>query len=188
VAFAGNCVFGVLSLGVQGDDGSRRNKVSFLRVQPGDIKARLAIRMLGRPKIALIVLAGVVCLTGCAQITTRSLPKAEIGSRKHIFVERRLADNYGVSEEIARQLRAMGYDASAGALTMMPIGTELVVSYDDMWTWDFTTYMIEIDIQVRSARTDKIVAVGHYFGPHVVLGHAPPEMIHELLLKLFKHA
>jgi hypothetical protein len=39
---------------------------------------------------------------------------------------------------------------------------------------------------VRSARTDKIVAVGHYFGPHVLFGHAPPEMIHELLVKLFK--
>ena len=56
-----------------------------------------------------------------------------------------------------------------------------------MWTWDFTTYMIEIDIQVRSARTDKIVAVGHYFGPHGVRPRAA-EMIHELLAKLFKHA
>ncbi len=137
---------------------------------------------------ALAALAGLLFLAGCSQVSTRSLPKADIGGQKHIFVERRLADNYGVSEEIARQLRAMGYDASAGALTMMPPGTDLVVSYDDMWTWDFTTYMIEIDLQVRSARTDKILAVGHYFGPHAVFGHAPPEMIHELLAKLFKRA
>ncbi len=157
-----------------------------MRVQPGDIKARLANRMPARPILAVIALAGLVLLAGCSQVSTRSIPKADIGSQKHIFVERRLADNYGVAEEIARQLRAMGYDVSSGALTMMPVGTELVVSYDDMWTWDFTTYMIEIDIQVRSARTDKIVAVGHYFGPHVLFGHAPPEMIHELLVKLFK--
>jgi hypothetical protein len=141
-----------------------------------------------RAKIALIVLAGSIFTAGCSQISTRSLPKSDLGAQKHIFVERRLADNYGVAEEIARQLRAMGYDASSGALTMMPVGTDLVVSYQDMWTWDFTTYMIEIDMQVRSARTDKILAVGHYFGPHVVLGHAPPEMIHELLAKLFKRA
>jgi len=136
---------------------------------------------------AAIALAALVLLAGCAQVSTRSIPKADIGSQKHIFVERRLADNYGVAEEIARQLQAMGFYVSSGALTMMPVGTQLVVSYDDMWTWDFTTYMIEIDIQVRSARTDKIVAVGHYFGPHVVFGHAPPEMIHELLAKLFRH-
>jgi hypothetical protein len=134
----------------------------------------------------LTALAGLVLLGGCSQITTRTLPKADIGSQKHIFVERRLADNYGVSVEIARQLRAMGYDASSGALTMMPPGTDLVVSYDDMWTWDFTTYMIEIDMQVRSAHTDKILAVGHFFGPHAVLGSAPPAMIHDLLVKLFK--
>ena len=89
---------------------------------------------------------------------------------------------------MARQLRAMGYDASSGALTMMPPGTEMIVSYDDMWTWDFNTYMIEIDVQVRNARTDKIVAVGHYFRPSMIFGHPPADMIHELLVKLFKPA
>ena len=137
---------------------------------------------------ALAALAGLLFLAGCSQVSTRSLPKADIGGQKHIFVERRLADNYGVSEEIARQLRAMGYDASAGALTMMPPGTDLVVSYDDMWTWDFSTYMIELDVQVRNARNDKIVAVGHYFRPSMVFGHPPAAMIRELMVKLFKHA
>ncbi len=135
---------------------------------------------------ALFALAGMALLAGCSQVTMRALPKADIASRKHIFVEHRLADSYGVADEIARQLRAMGYDASAGALTMMPIGTELIVSYEDMWTWDFSTYMIEIDLQVRSARTDKILAVGHDFRPGAQFGHPPGDMIHELLAKLFK--
>jgi hypothetical protein len=47
--------------------------------------------------------------------------------------------------------------------------------------------MIEIDMQVRSARSDKILAVGHYFRPGMVLGRPPSEMIHDLLAKLFKH-
>jgi hypothetical protein len=95
------------------------------------------------------------------------------GSYKHIFVEHRLPDSYGVADEMARQLREMGYDASAGALTMMPPDAELIVSYEDMWTWDFNTYMIEIDAQVRTARGDKILAVGHYFRPSMVFGHPP---------------
>jgi hypothetical protein len=81
----------------------------------------------------------------------------------------------------------MGYDASSGALTMMPGDTELIVSYDDMWTWDFTTYMIEIDLQVRSAHSDKIIAVAHYFRPAMIFGRPPSDMIHDVLSKLFKH-
>ncbi len=144
--------------------------------------------MIIRGKTALFALAAAVALTGCTHLVTRSLPNANVGHYKHIFVEHRLADSYGIAEEMARQLNEMGYDASAGALTMLPGNAELIVSYEDMWTWDFNTYMIEIDMQVRSARTDKILAVGHYFRPSMIFGHPPASMIHELLAKLFKHA
>ena len=133
-------------------------------------------------------LAALALLAGCGHISTRALPNANIGGYRHIFVEHRLADSFGVADEIARQLRVMGYDASAGALTMMPGGTDLIVSYDDLWTWDFNTYMIELDVQVRNAHTDKILAVGHYFRPGMVFGHAPSAMIHDLVVKLFRHA
>ena len=140
------------------------------------------------PIKALLAFLGAAVLSGCTQLTTRSLPNADVGHYKHIFVEQRLVDNYGVADAMARQLREMGYDASAGALTMMPSSAELIVSYDDMWTWDFNTYMIEFDVQVRSARTDKILAMGHYYRPTMVFGHPPAAMIRELLAKLFKHA
>lgn len=136
----------------------------------------------------LPVLLALALLAGCTQLSTRELPKLKLSGYKHIFVEQRLSDSYGVAEDIARELRAMGYDASAGALTMKPQGTELVVSYDDMWEWDFSNYMIEFDVQVRSARTDKILAVGHYFRPSMVFGHPPDAMIRELLGRLFKAA
>ncbi len=144
--------------------------------------------MLAHGKKALLAVAVAVVLTGCTHLVTRSLPNADIGHYRHIFVEHRLADSYGIADEMARQLREMGYDASAGALTMLPSDAELIVSYEDMWTWDFNTYMIEIDAQVRKARTDKILAVGHYYRPSMVFGHPPSSMIHELLVKLFKHA
>jgi hypothetical protein len=137
---------------------------------------------------ALAALAAAALVAGCSQLTTRSLPRTDIGHYKHVFVEHRLADGFGVADEVARQLREMGYDASAGAITMLPEDADLVVSYDDMWTWDFNTYMIEFDMQVRLAHSDRIVAVGHYYRPTMVFGHPPAAMIHELLLKLFKHA
>jgi hypothetical protein len=137
---------------------------------------------------ALAALAAAILAAGCSQLTTRSLPKVDVGQYKHIFVEHRLADSFGVADEVARQLREMGYDASSGAITMMPEGAELVVSYDDMWAWDFNTYMIEFDMQVRLAHSDRIVAVGHYYRPAMVFGRPPEGMIHGLLLRLFKHA
>lgn len=136
----------------------------------------------------LLALGLALLLGGCAQIVTRAVPKANVGQYHHIFVEHRLADAYGVADEVARQLRAMGYDASAGALTMMPPETEVILSYDDMWQADFSTYLIEFDLQVRTARGDKILAVGHYYRPSMILGHPPTAMIHELLVKVFKHA
>jgi hypothetical protein len=144
--------------------------------------------MLTRFFKVLLPLAGVAALAGCSTLSTRALPKADIGHYKRIFVERRLADGYGVAAEITRQLNAMGYDATTGALTMMPTDTELIVSYEDMWTWDFDTYMIEIDISVRSARSDRVLAVGHYVRPGLVFARPPASMIHDLLAKLFKQA
>jgi len=136
----------------------------------------------------MVALAAGAILGGCAQISTRSIPKSDIGHYKRIFVEQRLADNYGVADAMTTELRNMGYDASDGALTMMPGDTDLIVSYDDMWTWDFNRYLIEFDVQVRAAHTDKILAVGHYYRPSMVFGHPPASMIRELLAKLFKHA
>jgi len=162
--------------------------VSFLHVEPSGSKRRLVTLVSRIGKRALPGLAALGLLAGCGHINTRVLPNADIGSYKHVFVEQRRADSYGVADEIARQLRIMGYDAASGALTMMPPGEDLIVSYDDMWTWDFNNYMIEIDVQVRSARGDKILAVGHYFRPSMVFGHPPADMIHELLVKLFRHA
>lgn len=133
-----------------------------------------------------ILAAAALLLAGCAQLTTRQLPNAPVWKYKHVFVEARLVDNFGVAEAIARDLRAMGYDASSGPLTMMPQGTEIIVSFEDMWTWDLSTYMIEFDVQVRSARTDKIVAMGHYLRPSMVFGHPPEAMIQELLSKMFR--
>jgi len=137
---------------------------------------------------ALLALGAAALAAGCTQLSTRSLPKSEIGSYKHVFVEQRLADNYGVADAMAKELRDMGYDASCGALTMKPNDAELIVSYDDMWEWDFNTYMVEFDVQVRAANTDKILAVGHYYRPSMVFGHPPASMIRELLAKVFKHA
>ncbi len=143
------------------------------------------------PRLGLLrplALAALLAASGCSEISTRVLPQADLGKYKRVFVEQRLTDTTGVAEEIARELRGMGYDATAGARTMMLPATDLIVTYDDLWAWDFNTYLVEIDVQVRLARGEKILAVGHYSKPSMVFGHPPAAMIHELIAKVFRHA
>jgi hypothetical protein len=104
---------------------------------------------------------------------------------RHVYVEHRLADGRGVDQLIAKELRRLGYDASAGPLTLTPPGTDAIVAYEDTWTFDFTTYMIQLDIRVRSARGAKPLAASSYSRPSII-GHSSESMVHEALKTLFK--
>jgi hypothetical protein len=127
----------------------------------------------------------VALLAGCAQFDTRVARKTDLGEFKHIYVQHLLTDGRGIDEIIARELRRLGYDASAGPLTLMPQNAEVIVAYQDRWTFDFTTYMIEIDMQVKTARSDRLLAEGRSFRPSLV-GNSPVELIDQILNKWFK--
>ena len=94
-------------------------------------------------------------------------PGAQLGQLHHIFVEHLLSDGHNVDELIARELRRLGYDASAGPLTMMPEGTEAIIAYQPVWTFDLTTYLIELDLAVREAKSGKEIGVARVFRPSV---------------------
>jgi hypothetical protein len=133
----------------------------------------------------LLWLAIVPLLAGCAEINTRVALKADLGHFQHIYVQHLLTDGRGVDEIIAKELRGLGYDASAGPITMMPKNAEVIVFYQDRWTFDFTTYMIEIDMQLKTAHSDRLLAEGRSFRPSVV-GNSPVVLIDEILTRWFK--
>jgi hypothetical protein len=133
----------------------------------------------------LLWLAVALLLAGCAQVSTRVAQKSNLSEYKHIYVQHLLTDSRGIDELIARELRGLGYDASAGPLTLMPQNTEVVLLYQDHWNSDFTTYMIEIDMQLQTARSGRLLAEGRSFHPSF-LGNAPVRLIDEILYKWFK--
>ena len=103
----------------------------------------------------------------------------------HIFVEHLLSDGNNVDELLARELRRLGYDASAGPLTMMPDGTEAILAYQTQWTFDFTTYLYEFDVAVRDAHTGKEIAVNRYSRPSVV-GTDPVRIVNRVIDPIFR--
>ena len=130
------------------------------------------------PLLALVGCA--VLLAGCA--TGMSTRRATDLTRfKKIYVESRLADNHRIDAQIAAALNALGREATFGVATMRPDGIDAIVSYTDRWEWDFKNYMIEIKIDLRDARTDKLLATGSYY--QASLKTKPADEVIRLILK-----
>jgi hypothetical protein len=131
----------------------------------------------------LLVLLGL--LAGCAASSGWKDPKANFQQRKLFYVEEELADGHHLDALIAQELRAIGYDASSGYLTMMPKEADTLVSYQSRWTWDFTTYLIELDIKIRDVKTGKILATDSYHRPGLG-GTDTDALVRRVLAKLVK--
>ena len=132
------------------------------------------------PTILLLACAAAL-LAGCSSVSTRKV--IDLAPFKHIFVVHRLTDDHHIDELFVRELQSRGHDASSGPLTMLPENADAILTYEYRWAWDFKNYLIELDIDVRTARTDKKLADGRYYQPSIKT-KPPAEVIHELLASL----
>jgi hypothetical protein len=124
-------------------------------------------------------------LAACIHPHTQVDRSAHVKQMTHIFVEHRLADGRGLDLVIVAELQRLGYDASAGPMTMMPDNTDAILAYEDVWTFDFTTYLLELDIAVRDARTGKQIAVTRYSHPSI-FGTNPVSIVAKVVDPIFK--
>ncbi len=134
-----------------------------------------------RPSFALLA-AYFFLFTGCASVETRKV--VDLSRFNKIYVEHKLTDDRRVDEMIVNELTRLGYQASHGPLTMLPDHTDAVLTYEDRWEWDFKTYLIEFNVTVRTARTNKKLADGRYYQP-TPNTKAPAEVIGKVLTPLF---
>lgn len=124
-------------------------------------------------------------LTGCASVTAHRDPKVRLAQFHRFFVEHRLNDNHATDEMIVDDLRARGYTAASGPITMMPEDTQVIIQYDARWTWEFRSYLIDLDFTARRAYADTILATGNYHNPGIT-SKKPEKMVHALLDEFFK--
>src|ERR1700690_6068 len=104
-------------------------------------------------KASVFCLCLVSLLAGCATTATaRKAPKADLAALRHIFVEHRLNDDHQLDELVVQELGGRGYHAASGPLTMMPPETDAFITYEDAWTFDFTTHMIGFSMNVTDNR------------------------------------
>ncbi len=131
----------------------------------------------------LAIIFGALLFAGCASVETRKV--VELSRFKHIYVEHRLTDDHHIDEQIVQELQRLGYAASRGPLTLLPDHADAVLTYEDRWEWDFKTYLIEFNVFVRTARTNKKLADGRYYQP-TPRPKPPAEVIREVITPLFK--
>jgi len=136
-------------------------------------------------KVISVLLTLAVLLTSCTNVETQRNRHADLSAFKRFFVEHRLNDDHHLDEYIVDELHALGREASAGPLTMMPPDADAIVTYQDAWAWDFKTYLIQLTIDFRQARTDKPLARGTYRQPSVITKQ-PPDVVRAILVPLFK--
>ena len=134
-----------------------------------------------RALVLLVLLFGVI---GCSSVASHRAPGANLSRYKHYYVEHRLTDDRKIDEAIVAELKSMGFEASAGPLTMMPQSAEAVVTYQDDWAWDFKSYVIRLAVQIRDARKDQTLASGIYEQPSMIT-KTPPEVVHAVLSSIF---
>ena len=135
-----------------------------------------------KPFVPLLALG--VLLAGCSSLDTHR--ESDLGSLHHLYVVHSLTDNHHIDEAIVADLKARGYEASCGPLTMMPDqGIEAILTYVDRWAWDFNSYLIDLNIEIHANFTNKELARGSYHQASA-LTKSPPEVVHVILDSLFK--
>ena len=104
---------------------------------------------------------------------------------QRFYVEQRLNENHHLDDVFASELRRHGREVSSGPMTMMPENSEVVLTYDARWEWDFKTYLIELNFELHSVHPRKKIADAHYHQPTIRTKSAE-EIIRELLGQLIR--
>lgn len=120
---------------------------------------------------------------GCSSISTQK--EAPYGDLKRVYVEHLLTDNDRIDEAMVKELRALGYDASAGPLTMMPEKVDAIISYQARTAWDFKPYLVELNVQLKASFSGKVLGNGRYYQASMFT-KTPDEVVHALIPELMR--
>jgi hypothetical protein len=134
-----------------------------------------------RPVLLLVLLA--LFTGGCASVSSRKV--VDLSRFQRFFVETRLNENHRLDEALVAALRRQGRVAECGPRTMMPPDTEVIVTYDARWTWDFRNYLIELNVAFHTVSPPKKLADARRYQPSL-WPKPPEEVVRGLLEPLFR--
>jgi len=113
------------------------------------------------PAFAGLVILGALLFAGCSTYGSRAAGPGP-AVKKHVFVLSNLNDNNSLDSQIAAAIKLRGYVVEYGPVTMMPDDTQVVVSYEDHWNWDFGDHLTFLELTARDRTTGQSYATAHY--------------------------
>ena len=119
-------------------------------------------------KVSVLLLGIALLLTACSTFESHRAPNTDLSRIRNFYVVHRLSDNNHIDNTIVDHLRSLGLEASAGPTTMMPQRAEAIVTYRDEWAWDFKTYLVQLDIEIHQAHTNRPLARASYRQPTII--------------------
>ena len=133
----------------------------------------------------LLLIVSLASLTACSSTDIRRDPATDLNQFKRFYVETRINDNHATDAVIAAELRSLGFEATHGHLTMIPDDIDVLITYDARWTWDFRSYLINLEITAQHPRTIKLIATGNAHHPGITKKE-PAKMVRAIFKKFFK--
>jgi uncharacterized protein YceK len=85
-------------------------------------------------------------IAGCSSVRSHAEPGHSFAGRSRFFVVSNLNDNHAVDQRITAALRTRGFTAEYGPRTLMADDAEVLISYTDRWTWDFSDHLVYLQI------------------------------------------
>ena len=128
----------------------------------------------------IFVLFALLVISGCAGITVQRAPTVDLAKRGKMFVVHSPPDGRHLEKIIKAQLTSRGYIATYGEQQNISGDVDIIVTYVDRWMWDITTYMLEITIEFKDAKTGILIASGKSYRPSLQRS-SPKNMIKETL-------
>ncbi|MFA6961702.1 MAG: hypothetical protein WC205_13185 [Opitutaceae bacterium] len=102
----------------------------------------------------VVVLLACALFAGCASTQTHVSEKGRsLKDVKRFFVLRNLKDNHGIDGRIVNALKARGFEAESGPITLLTESAQAVVVYEDRWAWDFTNHMVYLKLGARDPQS-----------------------------------
>lgn len=109
-----------------------------------------------------LLLLSLFLLAGCASYEARHTRPQGFTGFRHLFVLSNANDNRALDRQIAAALRARGYEVETGPHTMMPDATQVVITYQDVWAWDFREHLVSLQLQARERKANTPFATARY--------------------------
>lgn len=130
---------------------------------------------------SLLLLAAALLLAGCTSLSTHR--NSALDGVKRIYIEHLLTDNHRLDESMVTELRALGYEVSAGPLTMMPEKVDAIITYRARVAWDFKSYVTEFSVELKGTFNGQVIATGSYRQASMIT-KTPEEVVHLVIQKM----